>query len=134
MEKFYPRGQLCSFLCGCLEKMEENNEVKSAFQRLARLIFLLSPFLEYFLSCIFLSLNSPSLFLSLRPSLISLPSPPLHVLSLPMASSFVIFTAASSAISVCSSILVLPIAPLSTPSATPRGQTNFNLSLDQSFR
>ena len=95
--------------------------------------FSASSLLIVFFSYLFLFLNSPCLFLSLRPSLISLPSPPLHFLILPMASSFVIFTAASSAVSVCSSILVLPICPLSSPSAPLRGETNFNLSLDQSL-
>ena len=127
-------GQLCSCLCGCLERWKETMKARVHFKDLTGQIFMLAPFLLYFLTSLLLSLNSSSLFLSLRPSLLSDHSPPLHFLLLLMASSFLIFTAASSAVSVCSSILVLPIYPLSSPSAPPRGKTNFNLSLDQSLR
>ena len=112
MKQFYWRGQLCSCLCGCLEKMEGNYEGKSAFQRLPRLIFLLALFLLYFLSSLFLSNYSFSIFLSLRPSLISLPSPLLYFLLLPMTSSFLIFTATTSVVLIC---------PQSSPAVPPIG-------------
>ena len=103
--------------------MDENHKGKSAFQRFTRLIFMIAPFLLYFLSSLFLSLNSSSLFLLLHPFLISLPP----TLLLPMASFFLIFTDARYEVSFCSSIMVLPICPLSSPSIPPRGKPNFSI-------